>query len=133
MHVDLKNIKGSLEDMNNLFDDAERFSVRNYKPNEKNPSNFDITIRCGDELAKIIKTKKSLKSLIKISKNVKVVVKKSYKIWVVIEEQTEFSDGSEELKDLEDNTQSCGYFDTLEEAERALAEINANYEGDFRK
>ena len=60
------------------------------------------------------------------------VVKKSYKIWVVIEEQTTFSDGSEEFKDLEDNTQSGGHFDTLEEAESVLAEINANYEGDFR-
>lgn len=59
-------------------------------------------------------------------------IKKDYKVWVVIEERTEFEDGSEEFKDLEDNTQSAGHFDSIEEAERQLSNINSNYEGDFR-
>jgi hypothetical protein len=66
------------------------------------------------------------------NKSLPKVVKKSFKIWVVIEEQTMFEDGSEEYKDLEDNVQSAGHFDTLEEAEAILNEINKNYEGDFR-
>lgn len=60
------------------------------------------------------------------------VIKKDYKVWVVIEERTEFEDGSEEFKDLKDNTQSAGHFDSIEEAERQLSNINSNYGGDFR-
>ena len=61
----------------------------------------------------------------------KKAVKKTYKIWMVIEERTEFDDGSEKFKDLKDNTQSAGNYDTLEEAEEVLGKISELYSGDF--
>jgi len=70
MKVDLKNIKGSIEDMEDLFDNAESLSVRYYCPAEKDRNNFDITIRCNEDVAKVIKKKRSVKSLLKADKEI---------------------------------------------------------------
>ena len=67
MTVELKNIKGTEVEINDLFDNAETLSVRYFCPAKKDSNNFDITIRCNEEVAKLIKRKKSVKSLLKVS------------------------------------------------------------------
>jgi len=61
----------------------------------------------------------------------KVVVRKTFKLWVVIEQRTEYSNGEEVFEELEDNVQSAGHFDTIEEAEQQLSDIAQAYGGDF--
>ena len=65
MTLYLTNIKGSINEMENIFDNATQLSVRYYEPSKKNPNNFDITIRCNEDVAKLIKRKRSVKSLLK--------------------------------------------------------------------
>ena len=66
--------------------------------------------------------------------SVKPKVKRvTYKVWMVIEELTEFEDGTEAFKDIEDNPRSVGRFDTLDEAYNQMNEVADQYEGDFTK
>lgn len=67
MTVYLKNVKGSAEDMEKLFNDAKHLSIRYYKPAEKNKDNFDITIRCDEEMAKQIGKRRTLKPIMKLA------------------------------------------------------------------
>jgi|GEM_PF-3623724 hypothetical protein len=62
----------------------------------------------------------------------KVIAKKRYKLWLSIEECTEFTDGTEEFKDLEDidATASFGQFDTPEAARKFLKNLCDNYGGE---
>jgi hypothetical protein len=69
MTIYLSNIKGSLEEMDELFDKAKQLSVRLYEYDDKpNNRSFNITIRCNDEIVPKIKRIKTLKSLIKLDK-----------------------------------------------------------------
>jgi stress response protein YsnF len=63
----------------------------------------------------------------------KQVKRKTYKVWMVVEELTEFTDGTERFKDIEDHTRSVGRFDTIEEANNQMNEVANQYEGDFTK
>jgi len=60
----------------------------------------------------------------------KQVAEKTYKIWTVIEEHTVFSDGSDEYKDLEDETVSLGHFSTLQGATDQNSLLDELYFGD---
>jgi hypothetical protein len=69
MTIYLSNVKGSLEEMEELFDKAKQLSVRLYEYDDKpNNQSFNITIRCNDEIVPKIKRIKTLKSLIKLDK-----------------------------------------------------------------
>ena len=68
MTVYLSNVKGDLSVMEFLFERAEAFSIRHYTPAKKNNDNFDITIRCNEEVAETIKSKRTLISLLKLCK-----------------------------------------------------------------
>jgi hypothetical protein len=67
MTVYLNNIKGSIDEMDELFDKAEKFSVRHYEMKPEN-DNWEIVIRCNEEIAPFIKRRKTLKSLLKLDK-----------------------------------------------------------------
>lgn len=62
------------------------------------------------------------------------VVKKTYTVWMMIEEHTEYTDGNEEYIDLKDEeTRSCGRFNTLDEAFEQMNNVAEQHEGDFTK
>jgi hypothetical protein len=69
MTIQLNNISGTVEQMNDLFDNAQSLSVRYFCPSNKDSNNFDITIRCNEDVAKSIKRKRSLSSIIKADKS----------------------------------------------------------------
>ena len=68
MTVYLSNVKGDLSVMEFLFERAESFSIRYYTPSKKNNDNFDITIRCNEDVAETIKRKRTLISLLELCK-----------------------------------------------------------------
>ena len=68
MTLEMKNISGTLEQMNDLFENGEpsqRISVRHFGPASKDSNNFDIIIRCNEDVAEKIKRKKSINSIVK--------------------------------------------------------------------
>lgn len=76
MTIEFSNIKGDYVQMNYIFEFAKTFSVRAFKPNETNPDNWDVTIRCNEDVAKVIKRKRTLKALVKHSKNAIITLTK---------------------------------------------------------
>lgn len=71
MTIQINNLKGTIAEMNHLFENAKSFSVRYFCPSNANPNNFDVTIRCNELCAAKIKSKRTLSSLIKIDNNPK--------------------------------------------------------------
>lgn len=69
MTIYLNNIKGSIKEMEELFDNATKFSVRHYEMKIEN-DNFEMIIRCNEEIAPKIKRRKTLKSLLKLDKKI---------------------------------------------------------------
>ena len=69
MTIYLNHIKGSIEEMENLFDNATKFSVRYFEMKPEN-DNFEIIIRCNEEIAPKIKRCKTLKALLRLDKKV---------------------------------------------------------------
>lgn len=53
--------------------------------------------------------------------------KKTYKCWIVIEEHTEFPNGSDEYKDVEDTTASVGKFLSLEDAIAHMEKLSEHF------
>ena len=66
MTIYMNNIKGTLSEMDDLFCFPSLVSVRHYAPAKKDNNNFDIIIRCDEDVAKLIKRKRSIKSINKI-------------------------------------------------------------------
>ena len=65
MTVYLENIKGTFEEMDDLFENSTTVSVRNYEPSKFDRNNWDIIVRCNEEQKAKIGKKKILKNIIK--------------------------------------------------------------------
>jgi hypothetical protein len=64
MTLYLTNIKGTIEEMEDLFDNSTTISVRHYCPSKVDSDNFDIIVRCNEEQEPKIKRKRTLKGII---------------------------------------------------------------------
>lgn len=68
MTIELNNVKGTADEMDDLFENGEpsqTISVRHFCPAKKDSNNYDIIIRCNEEVAKKIKRKQSIKGIVK--------------------------------------------------------------------
>ncbi len=57
----------------------------------------------------------------------KKVAERTFKLWVTVEEHIIYDDGSDDYKDVEDDTASAGQFGTIEEAERQMELIHETF------
>ena len=69
MTLYLENIKGTLDEVYDLFENSETVSVRHYAPSRFDNNNFDIILRCNEEQKEKIGRKKVLKNIIKALEN----------------------------------------------------------------
>jgi hypothetical protein len=63
MTVYLKNIRGTIKEMEELFDVDHTISVRFFEQNFQ--GNFNITIRCNEDFESNLKFKKTIKGILK--------------------------------------------------------------------
>jgi len=61
----------------------------------------------------------------------KKVAKKTYKLWVTIEEHIVYEDGSDEYRDIEEDTVSAGEFSQIQAARLRMDLVSETFGGDF--